>query len=70
MNGAKTREKPLGLLRFRNVIRVRAPSTDSQRPRSCATKANRDPTASGGGVLHSIALMLTYHSGAFAGSLA
>src|SRR5262245_59155438 len=39
-------------------------------PRKCATKATRDPTASGGGVFHSTDLMFTYHLGALSGSRA
>src|SRR5882672_2091680 len=42
----------------------------SRRPRKCATKAIREPTAIGGDVFHSTALILTYHSGAFVGSAA
>ena len=42
----------------------------SRRPRKCATNATRDPTASGGEVIHSTDLMLTYQFGAFPGSLA
>jgi hypothetical protein len=47
--------------------------TDVQRhrlPRKRATKATRDPRASGGGVFHSTDLMFTYHFGALSGSRA
>jgi len=40
----------------------------SRRPRNDATKAIREPIASGGSVFHSTLSMFSYHSGAFAGS--
>src|SRR5436853_3461807 len=40
----------------------------SRRPRNDATKANCEPTASGGVLRHSALAMFTYHSGALEGS--